>query len=186
MEVVTKSKKHYTYQEYLSFPDDEQWEIIFGEAYMVPAPYIKHQDLSRNLGTLLVNYVREKTLGKTYYAPTDVVLNEETIVQPDLLFISKERLNIITEKNIQGPPDLIIEILSNDPKSIIRDRREKKKAYEESGVKEYIIVDYTEKYVEHYFLVEGKYQEIGVYGEEEKFQLKTIEGLIINLHEVFT
>lgn len=72
----------------------------------------------------------EKPLGKVFYAPTDVVLSEDTIVQPDLLFVSNKRFDIITERNIQGSTDLIIEVLSHDPKSILRDRCEKKKAYE--------------------------------------------------------
>lgn len=185
METVVKEKKRYTFHDYLNFSNDERWEIIFGEAYIVPAPYTKHQDLSRNLGIILVSFVSKKNLGKVYFSPTDVMLSEETVVQPDLLFISKERLNIITEKNIQGPPDLVIEILSTDPKGVIKDRREKKSAYEQSGVKEYIIVDSTEKYVEHYYRVKGKYEGIGIYGEEDRFELKTIKGLVINLNKVF-
>ena len=98
MVVLTKSNKYYTYDEYLTFPDEERWEIIYGEAYMAPAPNIEHQDFSRIIGNILVNYVDGNNLGKVYYAPTDVILSNDTIVQPDLLFISKDRLDIITKK----------------------------------------------------------------------------------------
>ncbi len=184
MEAIRKAKKHYLYKDYVNFPDSNRWEIIFGRAYMVPDPYIKHQDIVRNFSVVLVNYVNKKNIGKVYHAPTDVVLAEEIIVQPDILFITQERLGIITEKNIQGPPDLIVEVLSNDPKSVIKDKREKKRAYEKYGVREYIIIDYYEKYAEHYFLMQGKYEEIGIYGEDDKFELKTVEGLTISLKEI--
>ncbi len=185
MVVAAIKKDYYTYQDYIHFPDDKRWEIVNGEAYMVPAPYTKHQDVSRNIEIILANYIIKEKLGKIYDAPIDVVLNEYTVVQPDVLFIAKERMDIVTEKNIQGAPDLVIEILSRDPKGTLRDKREKKKAYEDAGVKEYIIVDSIANYAEHFYLINDKFQEIGVYGEDDKFELKTINGLIIELKNVF-
>ena len=92
---------------------------------------------------------------------------------------------LLQKKNIQGPPDLVVEILSSDPKEIIRDKREKKMAYEQYGVNEYLIVDCTGRSVEHYFLIETRFQEIGAYKEKDKLKLKTVKGLAINLRDVF-
>lgn len=185
MVVAAIKKDYYTYQDYIHFPDDKRWEIINGEAYMVPAPFTKHQDISRNFEFILVYYVDTRKLGKVYNAPIDVVLNEDTVVQPDILFISKKRLDIITKKNIKGAPDLVVEISSTDPKGTLRDKREKNKAYEDAGVKEYIIINSVTNCVEHFFLISNKFQEIGVYGEDDTFELKTIKGLIIELQKVF-
>ena len=134
------TKKKYTYQDYLELPDDgNRYEIIEGELVMPPAPYTIHQDICRNIATELTIYTRKMKLGKIYFAPTDVVLSDINVVQPDILFISNENLQIITEKNIKGVPDLIVEIIS--PSTEYYDLFVKKETYEKSGVKEYWLVD---------------------------------------------
>jgi Uma2 family endonuclease len=107
-------KKKYTYEDYLKTPEDERYELIEGEMLMTPSPITRHQRISRELEFEILKFVRENALGEVFDAPYDVYLDDENVVQPDILFISKDRLNIIGEKNIQGAPDLVIEIISEN------------------------------------------------------------------------
>jgi Uma2 family endonuclease len=103
-----------TYEDYVSFPDDgKRHELIDGEHYVTPAPLTKHQRISINLAAALHHHCQQTEAGRLFAAPTDVKLTETDIVQPDLLFIAKDRDHLITRENIQGPPDFIVEILSD-------------------------------------------------------------------------
>jgi len=129
-ELSTKSTPdRYTYKDYLLIDDDKRYEILRGGLIMVPAPFTIHQRLLRNIEDILWNFVKEKKLGEVLVAPTDVVLSEDIVVQPDILFISKEGLDIIKEAAIMGSPDLIVEIIS--PSSASYDTVEKRDIYEE-------------------------------------------------------
>ncbi|MCD6376664.1 MAG: Uma2 family endonuclease, partial [Caldisericaceae bacterium] len=102
------TKKPFTYQDYLQLPDDgKRYEVINGELIMAPSPITIHQIISTSLSAGLFNYVKENELGTILTAPLDVVLNETNVYQPDIIFISRERKEIITEKNISGAPDLV-------------------------------------------------------------------------------
>ena len=148
MAPTVTEKKKYTYEDYLKTPDDERYELIEGELLMTPSPIPKHQRISRELEFEIIKFVKANDLGEVFYAPCDVYLDNENVVQPDILFISKERLNIIGEKNIQGAPDLAIEIISES--TAYRDLVQKKKLYAKFGVKEYWIVIPGEESIEIY------------------------------------
>jgi Uma2 family endonuclease len=129
-----------TYEDYVLIPEDgKRHEIIGGEHFVTAAPFVRHQDLVVRLTFHLEGFVRRSRLGRLLVAPTDVVLSPHDIFQPDLLFVSNERASIITEKNIQGAPDLVIEILSKDTRRL--DEVIKREAYERFGVREYWIFD---------------------------------------------
>ena len=129
-----------TYHDYLLLPEDSnRYEIIDGELYMTPSPATRHQRISKAILILLDRFVREKKLGEVFHAPIDVLLSDVDVVVPDLVFVSTERAKIVTEKNIDGSPDLIIEILS--PSTAGRDRDIKLKRYAKFKVPEYWIVD---------------------------------------------
>jgi len=129
-----------TYEDYILFPEDGlRHEILDGEHYVTPAPFIRHQIISSNLHSLLGPFIRKQRLGKLLAAPTDVLFSPHDIAQPDLLFISNERQGILTEPNVQGAPDLVIEILSKRTRR--RDERLKLERYDLCGVLEYWIVD---------------------------------------------
>ncbi|HEX8407561.1 MAG TPA: Uma2 family endonuclease [Thermoanaerobaculia bacterium] len=128
-----------TYEDYATIPDDgRRHEIIDGEHYVNPAPNIKHQTVSMRLAAALYNFVTANSLGQVFHPRIDVVLSEYDVVEPDLLFISNARAHIITAKNIQGAPDLIVEILSSNRDY---DERLKYRTYERAGVAEYWIID---------------------------------------------
>lgn len=149
-----EADRHWTYADYLRLPDDgTRCEILEGERVMTPSPYPPHQIASENLGYLLGAFVRKEKRGRIIHAPSDVILSDDTVVQPDLYFISKERAAIIEDHGVFAPPDLIVEILSeSDPK---RDTVRKLAIYGKHGVREYWIVDPYGKRVE-IFVLEGR------------------------------
>ena len=136
---MQETKLKFTYRHYLLLPEGERRELIEGDFYVLPAPSFKHQTVAANLGMALRQHVRTNRLGVVVWAPTDVVLSQESVVQPDILFVSNERRGIITEANVSGAPDLVVEILS--PSTAERDRELKLDLYARYGVREYWIVD---------------------------------------------
>jgi Uma2 family endonuclease len=138
-----------TYRDYVLIPEDgKRHEIIDGEHYVSPAPFVPHQDLVVELTVRLGGFVKAHRLGRLLVAPTDVLLSPYDIVQPDLLFVSNERAAIVELKNIQGAPDLVIEILS--PSTSRLDKVLKLDAYERCGVQAYWIFDRARKGVQTY------------------------------------
>lgn len=180
--LMKKAVQKFTLDDYLTWPYSERWEIIDGVAYnMTPAPSVKHQIVSGNSFSQLNQKLVNKTC-KPFIAPTDVILSEYDIVQPDVFVVCDK--NKITEANIKGAPDLVVEILS--PATALNDLREKKNLYEKFGVKEYIVIDPLEEYVERFWLgVDGVYNRGEVFGPQEVLPLKALEGIEVNLWEVF-
>lgn len=174
--------KKYTYEDYLHWPDEERWEIIDGTAYnMTPAPTIKHQSISRNIEVTLVNKIRSKEIEcEVFDAPTDVVFDEYNIVQPDILVVCDKTK--ITENNIKGSPELIIEVTS--PSTSLKDRREKKKLYERFGVKEYLIVYPDDELVERFLVENDKYGAPEVFNWDETMRIESLD-LDVDLWEIF-
>lgn len=182
-QTINKNIK-FTYSDYLIYPSNgKQLQLIEGDFFMTPAPIIFHQDISINLEAIIYEFVAENNLGKVYDAPTDVVLSEEDVVQPDILFIAKDRLNIIKEKNIKGAPDLIVEILSFKTKKM--DTVIKRKLYAKHGVKEYWIIDPDKKQIEVLLLAGDKYKSERIYKKGQVLKSKIIAGLKVKVEEVF-
>lgn len=176
----------FTYEDYLLFPDDgKRHELINGEHYMTPAPIPKHQRACIKLSTAFENFLKGQKIGEVLIAPTDVVLSDLDVVQPDLLFISRARASIITEKNIQGAPDLVIEILSESTRKT--DETIKRKLYERFGVQEYWIVDPELETVKVYRPAEQGYVRAAELSKESRDTLITplLPGLQIPLAEIF-
>ena len=181
MPVAKKESIKYSYHDYLNWPDDERWEIINGIAYnMTPAPKIKHQKISGKLYVSIYGQLDKIRGCDIFSAPTDVVFDEFNIVQPDIFVVCDK--NKITEDNIKGAPDLIIEITS--PSTEIKDRREKKQLYEKFGVGEYIIVFPDREYIERYFLENGRYQAPEIFNWDETVKLNTFD-IKLKLWEIF-
>ena len=172
-----------TYQDYLNAPGDERYELLNGELILVASPNMDHQDVVTNLGTHVSVFVREGDLGKLYFAPTDVILSDTEVVQPDLLFISKEREHIRTPANIQGAPDLIVEILS--PSSARRDWGYKRELYAKHEVKEYWIVDPTNRVVFVMLLNDGVLRLEATYGKGDTVTSSILEGFTVDVDSLF-
>lgn len=171
-----------TYADYAKIPaDGGRHEVINGEWYMTPAPEVTHQRVSRKLERLLDEHVTAKLLGEVFNAPIDVILSDSDIVQPDLIFIVSQRKAIITDKNIQGAPDLVIEILS--PSTAAIDRGRKLELYERAGVREYWIADPAAQIIEiHEFASPRRTR---VYAGTQSFDSALLPGLSIRLPDIF-
>ncbi|MEO0139238.1 MAG: Uma2 family endonuclease [candidate division WOR-3 bacterium] len=179
---VDVKEKVWTYEDYLKLEDDKRYEVINGRLIEMPAPNPWHQDVSGNLEFIMRKFVIEKGFGKIYDAPIDVLFREDVVLQPDIVYISKERLGIIGDKAIMGAPDLVVEIVS--PSTTRRDTVVKKGIYEEFGVKEYWIVYPEEKAIEVWVLGEkGKYELYSFAEKEGKVKSKVLEGFELDLKE---
>ena len=175
-------KIKFTYRDYLLLPEQDRRELIEGDFHMAPAPNIRHQTISLNLGRILANFVRDSGLGNVFLAPTDVALDNLNVVQPDILYISNERRGIITENNISGAPDLVIEILS--PSTASRDRELKLNLYARFGVREYWIVDPDESSVQVMNLGDEGYADIKTYDSGD-VESSALPGFHIAIDEIF-
>jgi Uma2 family endonuclease len=152
-----KAQRLWTYDEMVAeLPETNQpTELWNGEIVMSPAPHPHHQEIVLNFAQLLKALVTRGKLGKVYVSPVDVVLTQHRVVQPDVLFISEARLEIVKDR-IDGAPDLVMEVISET--SWQRDRIQKKALYEQSGLPEYWIVDPDSETIEVFALVKGVYQ----------------------------
>ena len=138
-----------TYDDYLRFPDDGlRHEIIEGEHYVTPSPVTRHQRILLTLSHLLQTYLDQHPIGEIFFAPFDVLLSEYNVFVPDLIYLSQERAHLLTAKNLQGAPDLAVEILSPGTRS--RDLRLKRDVYQRTGVREYWIIDPIQNLVDVY------------------------------------
>jgi Uma2 family endonuclease len=148
---IPEGKIILTYEDYVLLPNDgKRYEILEGELSVTPTPSTKHQTASVNLLVLLSRYIKERDLGKLFHAPIDVILESTSVLQPDLLFVSKTRQHIIAERAIEGAPDLVIEILS--PTTSRTDRVTKAQIYARYDVPAYWIVDPEREAIEIYAL----------------------------------
>lgn len=182
---MTTQPKHvsHTYQDYLNTSDDIRYELIEGElVVMEPAPTTSHQRILVNLTLLLAPFVRDNGLGEVLIASTDVYLSDTNVLQPDLLFVSAARASIITERDVHGAPDLVVEIAS--PSTRRRDRGIKMDLYARHGVTEYWLVDPATAIVETLRLKDGQMIPAGRYGREESFTTPLFPGLAVDLARV--
>lgn len=138
---------HYTWDDYIKLPDDgKRYEIIDGELFVTAAPATGHQYTSAEIYDVLRRWARESAGGLVFYAPVDVVLARDVIVQPDLIWFSDDRIEHVNALRVTGIPDLVVEILS--PGTARRDRSKKSEVYARFGAREYWLVDPKDESVE--------------------------------------
>ena len=181
--VSPKPKTKLTYEDYAKTPEDERWELIDGELVMAAAPGEPHQSAQAALGSRVFLFVEQRGLGRVYFSPFDVVLSDTDTVQPDLLFVSNERLDIITPANIQGAPDLVVEIRSLS--TARQDWTVKRDLYARHGVREYWLVDPDAEILTVLLLGELGFEEAGTYWKGQTLKSPTLEGLLVNLDDIF-
>ena len=145
------------YEDFCLLPNNgKRYEIIDGELFVTPSPLRRHQIVLANLLYYLIDFVKKHDLGTVYPAAFDVVFSAYDVVEPDILYVSKARASVVTEKNIQGAPDLVVEVLSESTAKI--DRTTKLKLYARYGVLEYWVIDPVIYSVEIYRLVPNGYE----------------------------
>ena len=181
--MATNTQARLTYRDYFDLPEsDDRYELIDGELCMTPPPVPEHQGFLGELYVIVRAYVRENRLGRVYFAPIGVVLSEGNVFQPDLIFVSNERLDIIG-RNIMGAPDLVVEVLS--PSTERFDRTVKRERYARFGVREYWVADIIGRTVEVNVSSGDKFDVVGVYGEGDIFESPLLTGLKVDISGVF-
>ena len=174
MHISTK----FTYEDLQHIPPDRnRYEIVDGELFVTPSPITLHQRIVTNLSGELRQHVRKHRLGEVFVAPLDIVFSFTTVLEPDLIFVSKSRRRVVGEKNISGPPDLVVEVLSESTAKL--DREIKPKQYALYGVSEFWRVDPFEETVEVFRLKEGEYELAARLGFAENLTSPLFPGLIL-------
>lgn len=163
--------------------DGNRCQLIGGELHTTPAPNIFHQEISRNIGVLIVVYLKLNRLGKLYYAPTDVFLDDFNVFHPDLLFVSSENAHRIQQDGVHGAPDLVIEILS--PSTARQDLGPKKRLLALHGGREFWAVLPMARKVEVYDLPHSETEPVATWQEGARFESKLLPGLELNVAEFF-
>jgi Uma2 family endonuclease len=174
MHISTK----FTYEDLQHIPPDRnRYEIVDGELFVSPSPITLHQRIVTNLAAQLWQHVRKHRLGEVFVAPLDVVFTFSTVLEPDLIFVSEPRRRIIGEKNLAGPPDLVVEVLSESTAKL--DLEIKPKQYALYGVSEFWRVDPSEKTLEVFRLKEGEYDLVTSLGFDDSLTSPLFPGLIL-------
>ena len=176
-----------TYDDFVLFPDDGlRHELIDGEHYVTPSPNERHQTILANLFLLIGTWLRTNAIGKAWLAPFDVVLSPSDVVEPDLLYASNaRRAQIVTKANLQGSPELVVEIGS--PSTRRRDETLKRALYERAGVSEYWVVDPELDAVRVYRRIGDRFArplELSLEGRDI-LTTSLLPGLALPLNEIF-
>jgi Uma2 family endonuclease len=173
----------FTYDDYARLRDDRRYEVIEGQLLLTPSPRTYHQKVTGNLFDVLLHHVRENRLGEVLIAPCDVVLSSTNVVQPDVLFVRRDRLAIIEEKYVSAAPDLVVEVLS--PGTTLRDRRLKFRLYARFGVRELWIVDPIVRGIEVFGNSGKRLRLAASYGRDETLRSDVFPNLRVALADVF-
>ncbi len=180
--MATATQK-WTYEDYLKLDDDKRYEVLEGELVELATPSTTHQRLVGKLLKLIDKFVEERGLGEAFVSPIDVILSDSNVVQPDVVFLSKENSKIVKERGIFGSPDLVVEVIS--PSTLKRDTEDKKRIYAKHGVKELWLVFPGERAVE-VFTLKNNFYEVCSFGYGEgKVKSCTLEDFELNLGELF-
>ena len=183
--VESADRRHLTVADYMAIEDDQYRELIEGELRMTPSPDTFHQRATRELGWQLAAHIRKHELGEYFSAPFDVVLSDDTVVQPDFVFVAADRFEDLYDGHgLTGAPDLVVEVIS--PGTVRRDRIDKRNLYAKAGVPWLVLVEPREQVAEVFRLNdEGEYVLDAYAGGEETLPVRLFDDLEIALEEVW-
>jgi Uma2 family endonuclease len=182
---MARAKVRFRADDIWDAPEDQyRYEVIDGDLYLTPAPAWRHQLSLMKLSVVVGAWIYGHDLGFVVQSPVGVKLDEENGVQPDLIYVSRGRADIISERGVEGPPDLVVEVLS--PSTSARDRGIKMRRYAAAGVKHYWILDSLGPAIEVYELGLQGYDLIGVFGPGTIFRPVLFPGLEIEVDEIWT
>ncbi len=176
----------YQVTDFLQKEDFEEgfiYELLNGTIVKRSAPSLQHQHILRRLVRVFENFLAENKVGEFFFAPIDVVLDEENLVIPDLVFVSESKKNILQENYINGKPDLVVEILS--PSTARYDRGEKMKLYKKHQIPEYWIIEPKTQVVEIYAFQNGDYDLVEYAMEKGLVKSKILQNLQFEVESIF-
>jgi len=179
------AERRFTYRDLLTLPDDRNtYEIIDGALSVNASPSLRHQRISGRIYRILSQALEDTGKGHVFFAPMDVLLDRENVVQPDLVYIAGDRAILLEESHINGPPDLIIEVVS--PSTRQRDLSMKRGLYARFGVPHYWVFDPEENSVLVYRREGETYREKDKLGAGDLFQPEDFQGLSFDLSMIFS
>ena len=174
----------YTWNDIKDLPESAgRTEIVNGDLIMSPTPAGSHQRICTELGATIAPLVKRRDLGVFYSSPFHVIFDAHVHYEPDLCFVSKDRLDIIQENYINGPPDLIIEVISEGNRT--HDTVVKFRHYEKYGVKEYWLVDQRDRLISVYALRDSKYERLGAHAPGDSLHSEVLPNLSFDPASVF-
>ena len=173
-----------THADYLTLPEDgRRYEIIAGELVVSPSSTLSHQRVVMNALRLLFAWLAEHPAGELFTAPLDVIMANDTVVQPDIVYVTHERLPEVAGKWIHGAPDLVVEVLS--PSTRARDLTVKRKVYAQFGVREYWVLDPESRALTILGLSGKRYQELASGVGTRPLASSVLAGLRISPADLF-
>ncbi|MEX2049011.1 MAG: Uma2 family endonuclease [Gemmatimonadota bacterium] len=172
---ANRSRTRWTYAEFARLPSETgtRYEIIDGELVVTPSPSVRHQRIVTDLVTLLNTFVRSNDLGQLFSGPLDVLFAEGDYLEPDVVFVGHGKAKLVSERGIEGPPDLVVEVAS--PSTAKRDRGIKLDRYRHFGVREYWMVDGYARTLEVWDLARGA-ETARVLGETDRLAWTPVDG----------
>jgi len=183
MGLALRKEKHYTYADYLQWPDDTRYELIDGEAFLMsPAQLVEHQEVAGEVFRQLANQLDGQSY-RPYIAPVDVRLPRtdeadaaiDTVVQPDVLVVCDP--SKIDRRGVRGAPDWVLEVLS--PSTAAHDQIAKRRTYERAGVREYWLVHPGDRTLTVYLLENGRYGRPEIYELKDATPIGVLPGVSI-------
>jgi Uma2 family endonuclease len=173
-----------TVENYKILPETgPRYQLIEGELYMAPAPNRYHQDISRNLEYILLEYVEDQPIGKLYHAPFDVYLDKHNVFQPDIVVVLNPSLTILTEAGAEGAPDFVVEILS--PKTARLDRDHKRGVYARCGVQELWVIGPDSQTIEVFNLPQNAERPFVIHDAGARFSSPLFPELEFDAAKIF-
>ena len=173
-----------TYDQYCLLPEDRnRYELFDGELVMTPSPTAQHQRIVLRLASELDSYVKTNGLGEVFVAPLDTIFDQYTVMQPDILYVSRERVPLVVKERIEGAPDLVVEVLS--PSTFYIDLRRKMAVYAQFGVQEYWIVDPETQTIELYGRVGEGLELARRSSSDETFESPLLPGFQLLVNSIF-
>lgn len=173
----------YTYEDLVALPTDRyRHELLAGELVLTPAPSPRHQAVLSNLHRVVDAHVRRRELGLVLFAPVDVYFDETTVLQPDLVFVARRHLARVGEVRIEGPPDLVVEVVSQGTRAL--DTERKRAVYERFRVPQYWVLDPFARTLEEHTLARRRYASTPVSGRSV-FRPRCFPGLTIALRTIW-
>jgi Uma2 family endonuclease len=184
MAIRDTARRKLTYDDYLLFPEDGQrHELLDGEHFVTNAPSRWHQKAVSKLVYLFMDFLSREPLGEVYTGPFEVFFAEHDVALPDLVFVSRERAGILTDRNIQGAPDLIVEVLS--PSTRQADELVKHGIYQRFGVREYWLADPRRQTVRVFRHTRGSFAPPVDLSAEDLLTTPLLPGLAIPVRQIF-
>jgi Uma2 family endonuclease len=181
---IPKSKL-LTYEDYarITPPESGHYELHNGQIIYLPSPTPHHQDVCGSIYSEIRQFLKKTPLGRVYIAPLDTTFTTHDTFQPDVLYISNEKLQLISEKRILGAPDLVVEVLSEGNTN--KEMSYKKHIFESTSVSEYWFINLQKQTLAQYENVEGEFLLRGVKTVNETIKSFVIEGFEMPIKEIF-